>query len=303
MKIIDAHVHLVQCIAGTGAGGELRSCGGGQGIYADGSVCALIPPAWGTDQVTPERMLELMDAHQVERAVLLQGGYLGFQNLYSWQAQQQWPHRFLAAAAYDPYSRGRDAIVHHLFEEQGIRVVKFEVSTGSGLMATHPVFALDGEVMRREAAFAAEHGLVFVIDIGKLGSPSSQIGALRRVILRHPDMKFVVCHLLAPKQTELAQMTDGLEALHLPNVWFDLASLQRNVRPDEPPFPITRRFIARAVETVGAERLLFGTDAPSNLCHMTYQQMVDTIAQDPALAEEQKQMILYENANKVFWNE
>lgn len=303
MKIIDAHVHLVQCIAGTGAGGELRSCGGGQGIYADGSACALIPPAWGTDQVTPERMLELMDAHQVERAVLLQGGYLGFQNLYSWQAQQQWPHRFLAAAAYDPYSRGRDAIVHHLFEEQGIRVVKFEVSTGSGLMATHPVFALDGEVMRREAAFAAEHGLVFVIDIGKLGSPSSQIGALRRLILRHPDMKFVVCHLLAPKQTELAQMTDGLEALHLPNVWFDLASLQRNVRPDEPPFPITRRFIARAVETVGAERLLFGTDAPSNLCHMTYQQMVDTIARDPALAEEQKQMILYENAKKVFWNE
>lgn len=303
MKIIDAHVHLVQCIAGTGAGGELRSCGGGQGIYADGSVCALIPPAWGTDQVTPERMLELMDAHQVERAVLLQGGYLGFQNLYSWQAQQQWPHRFLAAAAYDPYSRGRDAIVHHLFEEQGIRVVKFEVSTGSGLMATHPVFALDGEVMRREAAFAAEHGLVFVIDIGKLGSPSSQIGALRRLILRHPDMKFVVCHLLAPKQTELAQMTDGLEALHLPNVWFDLASLQRNVRPDEPPFPITRRFIARAVETVGAERLLFGTDAPSNLCHMTYQQMVDTIARDPALAEEQKQMIFYENAKKVFWNE
>lgn len=303
MKIIDAHVHLVQCIAGTGAGGELRSCGGGQGIYADGSVCALIPPAWGTDQVTPERMLELMDAHQVERAVLLQGGYLGFQNLYSWQAQQQWPHRFLAAAAYDPYSRGRDAIVHHLFEEQGIRVVKFEVSTGSGLMATHPVFALDGEVMRREAAFAAEHGLVFVIDIGKLGSPSSQIRALRRLILRHPDMKFVVCHLLAPKQTELAQMTDGLEALHLPNVWFDLASLQRNVRPDEPPFPITRRFIARAVETVGAERLLFGTDAPSNLCHMTYQQMVDTIARDPALAEEQKQMILYENAKKVFWNE
>lgn len=69
MKIIDAHVHLVQCIAGTGAGGELRSCGGGQGIYADGSVCALIPPAWGTDQVTPERMLELMDAHQVERAI------------------------------------------------------------------------------------------------------------------------------------------------------------------------------------------------------------------------------------------
>lgn len=303
MKIIDAHVHLVQCIAGTGAGGELRSCGGGQGIYADGSVCSLIPPAWGTDQVTPERMLELMDAHQVERAVLLQGGYLGFQNLYSWQAQQRWPQRFLTAAAYDPFSRSRDAIVHHLFEELGIRVVKFEVSTGSGLMATHPVFTLDGEMMRREADYAAEHGLVFVIDIGKLGSPSSQIGALRRLILRHPGMKFVVCHLLAPKQSELDRMTAGLEELRLPNVWFDLASLQRNVRPDEPPFPITRQFVARAVETVGTQRLLFGTDAPSNLCHMTYQQMVDTIAQDPALTQEQKQLILYQNARTVFWDE
>ena len=289
MKIIDAHVHLVQCIAGTGAGGELRSCGGG------------LPPEWGADQATPERILQVMDAHQVERAVLLQGGYLGFQNLYSWQAQQQWPERFLAAGAYDPYSRNRDGIVRHLFEELGLRVVKFEVSTGSGLMATHPVFALDGEMMEREAAFADEHGLIFVIDIGKLGSPSSQIEALRRLIRRHAGMKFVVCHLLAPKQAELEAMAGGLAALAGPNVWFDLASLQHNVRPDAPPYPVTRRFLARAVETVGAGRLLFGTDAPQNLCNFRYGDLVATIAEDPALAPEQKAAILYHNAKSVFW--
>ena len=303
MKIIDAHVHLVQCIAGTGAGGELRSCGGGRGMYADGSACQLIPPAWNTDQATPERILQVMDEHHVERAVLLQGGYLGFQNLYSWQAQQKWPSRFLAAGAYDPYSRGRDGIVRHLFEELGLRVVKFEVSTGSGLMATHPVFALDGEMMEREAAFADEHGLVFVIDIGKLGSPSSQIEALRRLILRHAGMKFVVCHLLAPKQAELEAMAAGLAALALPNVWFDLASLQHNVRPDTPPYPVTRRFLARAIEVVGADRLLFGTDAPQNLCAFRYADLVATIAEDPALAPEQKECILYHNARGVFWGE
>ena len=80
MKIIDAHVHLVQCIAGTGAGGELRSCGEGRGMYADGSVCRLLPPGWG-DQATPERILQTMDDNGVERAVLLQGGYQGYQNL------------------------------------------------------------------------------------------------------------------------------------------------------------------------------------------------------------------------------
>lgn len=138
--------------------------------------------------MTPERILEVMDAHEVERAVLLQGGYLGFQNQYSYEAQQKYPERFLAAVAYDPYCWNRDAIVRRLFEQQGIRVVKFEVSTGSGLMANRPIFALDGEMMEREAAFAEEHGIVFVIDIGKLGSPSSQISALRNLILHHPQM-------------------------------------------------------------------------------------------------------------------
>ena len=175
MKIIDAHVHLVQCIAGTGAGGELRSCGQGRGMYADDSTCQLLPAEWNTDQATPERILQVMNENGVERAVLLQGGYLGFQNLYSWQAQQKWPERFLAAGAYDPCSRNRDGIVRHLFEELGLRVVKFEVSTGSGLMATHPVFALDGDMMEREAAFADEHGLVFVLDIGK---PANKCQAL-----------------------------------------------------------------------------------------------------------------------------
>lgn len=36
--------------------------------------------------MTLERILEVMDAHEVERAVLLQGGYLGFQNQYSYEA-------------------------------------------------------------------------------------------------------------------------------------------------------------------------------------------------------------------------
>ena len=302
MKIIDSHVHLVQCIAGTESNGEMRPCGGGRGICADGTIYELIPASWNTDTVTPERVLQVMDEHEVERAVLLQGGFLGFQNLYSYAAQQKYSDRFLAAGAYDPYSRNRDRVVKHLFEDLALHVVKFEVSTGSGLMANHPVFPLDGEMMERELTFAEEHDLVFVIDIGKLGSPSSQIAALRRAILRHPDIKFVVCHLLAPKQSELAEMAAGLEKLHLPNVWFDLASLQHNVCPDAAPYPVTRTFIHKAVEILGAERLLFGTDLPSNLCNYSYAGMVNTVAEDMALAMEQRQRILYNNALEVFWN-
>ena len=35
-RIIDSHAHVVQYIAGTGAGGELRSIGNGMAVYANG---------------------------------------------------------------------------------------------------------------------------------------------------------------------------------------------------------------------------------------------------------------------------
>ena len=76
MKIIDCHVHLVQYIAGIGGGGELRSCGNGDAIYANGEIIRhMIPSQFGGDSVTAEHILEIMDQNQVEKAVLLQGNY------------------------------------------------------------------------------------------------------------------------------------------------------------------------------------------------------------------------------------
>lgn len=116
MKIIDAHVHLVQYICGTGSRGAMRDCGGGRGMYDDGTIYQLIPPELGEHDVTAESVLKLMDAHQVEKAVLLQGNFMGFQNIYSYEAQQKYPDRFITAASYVPQSKNRDSILHHLFE-------------------------------------------------------------------------------------------------------------------------------------------------------------------------------------------
>ena len=69
-----------------------------------------------------------MDGNGVEKAVLLQGNYFGFQNLYSMEAVKKYPDRFRAAASYD-LCRGREQIRKHLFEDLGFPIVKFEVST------------------------------------------------------------------------------------------------------------------------------------------------------------------------------
>jgi predicted TIM-barrel fold metal-dependent hydrolase len=302
MKIIDSHVHLVQYIAGTGSGGELRSCGNGDAVYASGEIVPqMIPAQFGGEQVTAEQVLAIMDENQVEKAVLLQGNYYGFQNLYTHDAVKRYPERFAGAASYDPFSRKKDQICKHLFEELGFGIVKFEVSTGSGLMSNHHTLPLDGEIMEEAYSYADEKGLVFVIDIGKCGSESWQVEALQRSILRHPGMKFVVCHLLAASMAQEEELKRGLGLLTLPNVWFDLASVPHNCGPDQFPYENARTYLRLGKEIVGADRMMFGTDLPSALKKESYKNYVNYIAESDVFTEKEKKMVFYDTADKLFF--
>lgn len=302
MKIIDSHVHLVQYIAGTGSGGELRSCGNGDAIYASGEIVPqMIPAQFGGEQVTAEQVLAIMDENQVEKAVLLQGNYYGFQNLYTYDAVKRYPDRFAGAASYDPFSRKKDQICRHLFEELGFGIVKFEVSTGSGLMSNHHTLPLDGEIMEEAYSYADEKGLVFVIDIGKCGSESWQVEALQRSILRHPGMKFVVCHLLAASMAQEEELKRGLGLLSLPNVWFDLASVPHNCGPDQFPYENARSYLKLGKEILGADRMMFGTDLPSALKTESYKNYVNYIAESEVFTEKEKQLVFYDTADKLFF--
>lgn len=301
MKIIDAHVHLVQYIAGTGSGGEMRSIGNGKAQYASGEICQMIPKEFNDDKVTPEKIIELMDENQVEKAVLLQGNFFGFQNLYTHEAVLKYPNRFVGAASYDPFSRKKDQIRQHLFEQLNFKIVKFECSTGSGLMANHPTIALNGEVMDECYSYSNQMGHTFVIDIGKCGSESWQIENLREAIKRYPDMKFVVCHLLAANMQQEELMKDGLRRLNLPNVWFDLAAVHHNCGPDTYPYKNARYYLKQAKQIVGAQRLIYGSDIPSVLTKDSYRHLIDYIMEDSDFTLQEKERIFYQNAKQVYF--
>lgn len=304
MRIIDGHAHVVQVIAGFGAEGELRSQGlsDGTAVYASGSCVQMIPKEFHSDCVTPEHLLSVMDSYHVEKAVLLQGNFYGFQNLYTHQAVEKYPDRFTGAASYDPYSFRKEKIRHYLFEELKFRIEKFEMSTGSGLMAVHPQLELDGPVMEEAYSYAEAMGHVFVIDIGKCKSKSWNPEALSRAICRHPRMKFVVCHLLAPSLDSRQALEDGLRFLKLPNVWFDLASLPHNCQPEAFPWPTARSYVALAKNLVGAEKLIFGTDLPSPLKEHSYQQEIDFLLDWDGLCPREKEAVFYHNAREVYFS-
>ena len=300
MKIIDAHVHLVQYICGFGSRGELRAIGEGKARYADGSVISLIPPELGEYDVTPEKVIALMDQEQVEKAVILQGNYLGFQNEYALMAEKKYPNRFRAAITYDPFCRNKKLILENLVEKQGARIVKFEVSTGSGLMAAHETVALDGDYMEEAYQYAEAHGMVCVMDIGRAGTASYQPEALRRAILRHPEMKFVVCHVLMPQKGGEVRMEEDLRMLALPNVWFDFAALPANVNRGETyPYAAAREVLKRAKKAVGADRLMFGSDLPSTMVSQSYRHLVE-YGMD-LFTETELEKVYHDTADLVFF--
>ncbi len=301
MKIIDAHAHIVQYIAGTGSQGELRACGGGKAVYASGQIIQMIPPELGEYDVTPEALLGVMDSHNVEKAVLLQGNYFGFQNLYTKEAIQKYPDRFTGAATYDPFSVQADKIRTYLFDELGFRIIKMEVSNGSGLMCNHPTIDLNGEIMHHVYRHAAERDLIFVIDIGRPGNNCWQVDALREAILQYPSKRFVVCHLLAPQLGDGDLLKRSLQKLALPNVWFDIAALWANARPEQFPYPTAMDYVACGAEVLGADRIMWGSDMPSTMNRDSYQHFIDFVTENPKLTDKDKQKILYENAAALYF--
>ena len=192
MNIIDSHIHICRCINGFGNSGEMQAIGGGYASYADGTIFQMIPECLGEYDVTPEAVLKVMDEAGVSKAVMLQGNFLGPQNLYTYEAAKKYPDRLAAAATYDPFCRNVDSIRKHLFEDLGIKIVIFEVSTGSGLMSYHPTIPLDGDVIEEMLSYAEKHQNTVVFDIGRYPAECWQPEALARAIKRHPDTQFVV---------------------------------------------------------------------------------------------------------------
>lgn len=299
---IDAHAHIARCVCGFTSKGELRGIGGGRAQYATGEVIQMFPPEMGSYGVSPEALLKVMDENEVEKAVLLQGNYLGFDNSYVYEAVKKYPNRFVGAATYDPFCLKVNEIRMHLFDELAFKAVKFELSDGSGLMANRPAVYLNGRVINECFAHASDHNLTVVLDIGRPRSVCWQPDALADAICKYPQTTFVICHLLAPQRQDTELLKEKLKRLAAPNVYFDLSSLAHNQKPETYPYPTAAEHIYNAKKIVGADRLMFGSDMPMNLTRDSYAHLCDYIIDSGVFTENELKDVFYNTAAKVYFN-
>jgi hypothetical protein len=88
----------------------------------------------------------------------------------------------------------------------------------------------------------------------------------------------------------------------LGNVYLDTASLPAFYRQEGEPFRGCREALRRAVDLVGAERIIWGTDAPGTLTLCTYKRYAELArVHTDFLAPAQQQQVLSDNARRVYF--
>ncbi len=299
LKKIDIHAHLIGNICGIGSEGELRPIGGGKAQYASGKTIQLIPAEYGETTLTPETLISVMNKNDVAHAICLQGNYAGFQNLYTYEGMKKYPNQIIGAATYDPFFRNKHLVIKNLFDDLGFKIIKMEVSNGSGLMANHPTVHLNGKVMNEVYKMALDKKLIFYIDIGRPGNNCYQVDAISKVCRKYKDITFIICHLTAPQHQQMDILKENMQKLNLPNVYFDIAALPNNTKQPY-PFIEAQEYIKAAIDIIGNNKIMWGSDFPAAMNYCSYEESYKYIEESEILTTEEKENILYNTAYKVF---
>ena len=304
MKKIDAHLHLANVVAGYCRRGESRAIGGGKAAWGNGEEFQLIPEGVGNGwNFTAEDALVWMDQNEVEKACLMQGSMYGFQNRYHIEVMKQYPDRFCGAATIDPYMTNHMDDLAYLIEDQDMPFVKFEISSGGGLMGCHDPIDLSGDRMMEIYRLIEKNGKIVTLDVGDMRMESHQPYALMRVSDRCPDLKIVICHMMAPDRALHKEWLLELQLLSRANVWFDFAAMPKIMAPDAYPYPETVAYLREAADILGSDRMMWGTDAPFAATQDTYEHLADYLLtiDDCPFTQAELEDLYYNNANNLYF--
>jgi len=188
-------------------------------------------------EYTPERIVEVMDGAGVERSVVFAMSTTTRRATeMAREAAERFPDRLIPYAyALPSYERPVIDELRVAIEELGFRGIKLHV--GECRLRQYiadPVVALAGEL-----------GVPCLIDLG------GDLATGERIAASFPQTKLIYAHFGRYLCTEVPVLESFIAlAQRHPNVWLDTAGV------------VLSWTIRAAVERLGAERVLFGTDSP-----------------------------------------
>lgn len=278
MIIIDAHSHLWLRQAATVDGQRIYPLGRGRAMFF-GEERQMLPPFMIDGVNSAEIFLANMDYARVGGAVVVQEIIDGNQNWYLSDVQTRFPDRFFCMAMGD-IDNGP------LVVPPGFRGVAVPGHRMHRSLTDDSVMAFFKEMESR--------GLILSIC---LADDASQIAQMKEVIEECPKLRVAVGHF--GMVTGKHWMEQVLLA-RADNVRIESGGITWLYNSEFYPFKGAQRAIREAADTVGMDKLMWGSDYPRTICAITYKMSYDFLFTSDLFTGEELEAFLGLNAKEFY---
>ena len=294
LVIIDAHSHLWLRQDTTWNGKIIRSMKNGRSMFL-GEEVQMVPPFMTDGVNSAEVFLSNMDYAQVAAAVVVQEFIDGIQNDYLAEVKRQYPNRFLVCGMCDYlhdgfYEQAKQLIANGHFE--GIAI------SGHRLLGR----SLTSPEMMHMFHLMEQHDILLSIT---LADGDLQVAELREVISECPHLRIAIGHMgmANPPQTSPWENKSWKEQILLAsneNVTIEMGGITWLYNNEFYPYPTAIRVIREAAGLVGMDKIMWGSDYPRTITAITYKMSYDFILKSQELTDDDKRLILGENARRFY---
>ena len=270
--IIDAHAHLWKKQNGIVNGKPVYDIGGGRSNFG-GEIKQMMPPYMTDGENTAERFLANMDYAGVSGAVITQEYIDGNQDEYLLSCKSD---RVKICALYEEKEMG------DISGFDGIKICAGRLKDKNLLNHLEP-FRL-----------AEKNGKFISID---LADGDEQTSEMQKIAEMFPKLRIAIGHFGMVTRENLLEQ---IKLAKNENVFIESGGITWLFNSEFYPYPSAVKAINEAADLVGYEKLMWGSDYPRTMTAITYKMSLDFIEKTTEISEENKRLILGENARKFY---
>lgn len=288
-KIIDAHSHLWLKQDTVVNGLPIRTLTNGRSEFM-GEIRQMVPPFMIDGKNSAEVFLSNMDYAQVSAAVVTQEFIDGNQNEYLWDVVQRYPDRFFVCGMCEFRQPGFLQEAKDLIA-RGFKAIK---------IPAHRLFLPEGRVMLNSSEMMdmfhvmEDNDIILSID---MADGDTQVDEMKEVIAECPNLRIAIGHF---GMVTTKNWQEQIKLARNPKVIIESGGITWLFNSEFYPFKDAVAAIREAIDLVGADKLMWGSDYPRTITAITYRMSYDFVLKTEELTHEEKAKFLGLNAEKFY---
>lgn len=289
LTIIDAHSHLWLRQDTSWNNMPIRTTHDGRSFFLTEEV-QMLPPFMVDGRNTAEVFLSNMNYARVGGAVVVQELIDGPQNDYLAEVKRMFPERFEVFGLCD-YFNGKPAEEAKALSARGFKGMAVP---GHRLITDGKRVMLNSPEMMDMFHYMEDNGMILSVC---LAEDNMQTAEIEEVIQECPRLKIAIGHF----GMVTAPGWEGQLRLALnDNVMIESGGITWLFNAEFYPFKGAVLAIRKAIDTVGADKLMWGSDYPRTITAITYKMSYDFILKADGLTDMEKALFLGENARRFY---